>query len=287
MPEQSEGESLESTLIRYVPELSKKTARVALDIGAVFLRNKRCKQGTDRVHEGDHVSVVLGGAFHRALAQQCEANAIPPPAPAVVVLHEDEHILVVVKPTGLLTAPTPESDGNNLMSHLQASRPEERLYVVHRLDLATSGVMVVAKSVTANRSLSELFRLHRLTRRYDAFLSGRVSWEQHDVQLALRGKKATTRFKVTDRFRQITRVDATLETGRTHQIRLHAQSLGYPVVSDPAYGKALLRARGIRAPRLALHARYLAFEHPVTKTPLNWESPLPEALERWAASLER
>ena len=288
VPEASESLSLAATLARYVPELSEKTASIALELGAVFLCKKRCKDGTTRVRAGDHISVVLGGAYHRALAQKGDGRSAPKlPAPNVPVVHEDDHILVVVKPSGLLTAPTPEGDNNNLLSQLQDQRSALRLHIVHRLDLATSGILVLAKSEVANRVLSATFREHNLQRQYDAFLSGRVDWDHREVNRAVAGKHAITRFRVEERLRHATHVEATLETGRTHQIRLHAESLGHPVVSDPAYGRALLRSRGLKAPRMALHAKRLAFKHPVSQTPLCWDCPLPAELASWLESLER
>jgi 23S rRNA pseudouridine1911/1915/1917 synthase len=194
-------------------------------------------------------------------------------------VHEDDDVIVVNKPAGLLTAPTPESDRNNLASLLGRGGP---VFVVHRIDLETSGLLVFARTDAANRALSELFRRHDLTREYLAVVAGKVPGTLRKIDRPLGGKRAVTHLEVRERLgERATLVTARLETGRTHQIRLHLEAEGHPVLGDPTSRLRFSPA----PPRMALHAARLAFVHPTTGAPLNFESPWPPDLAPWLASL--
>jgi 23S rRNA pseudouridine1911/1915/1917 synthase len=275
--EETAGMRLDQCLSRHVEQLSRRTAKLALDIGCVFLNRKRVKTASREVAVGDRIDAHLGGAFQRAISA-----AAPIVLPAHEVLFEDTDLVVVTKPAGLLTAPTPEGDRNTLLHALETRGPRKaRLYVVHRLDLQTSGVLVFAKTASANRSLSELFRRHDLTRQYDVFVAGEFPAEQRTVSSPVGGKHAVTHLKrlaVTPTFSWL---EATLETGRTHQIRRHLAELGHPVLSDPEYGPPAKRT----APRLALHAKRLAFAHPFDGRALDFRVDLPEDLATWLAAV--
>lgn len=286
VPADATGLRLDQCLARCVPGLSRRTARLALDLGGVFIDNKRVKVASRKVYPGQKVRVHLGTAFATATkATGREARAkdeakFPPPS----ILLEDEHLIAVFKPAGLLSAPTPESDRNNLISALShRTTSPERLFVVHRLDLHTSGVLVVARTEAANQSLSEMFRVHDLTRAYETWVSGHVAEPAFSVDTEVSGKPATTHFRVLERLTReghaFTHLEAVLETGRTHQIRIHAASVGHPVLADLKYGKR----ETWHPPRLALHAKRLAFVHPITKMPLDLVSPAPEDLAEWLA----
>jgi len=191
---------------------------------------------------------------------------------------------VVDKPSGLLTAPTPESDRNNLASLLQRRKRtgNRRIHVVHRLDLETSGVLVFAKGGEANRRLSELFREHDLTRQYLGVVAGAFPEGETVCELEVGGKSARTTFECIERLGdRATVVRATLDTGRTHQIRIHALGLGHPVLGDRKYGTRT----DFDPRRLALHAARLAFRHPFLGSSLDFKAPLPQQLERWIKKL--
>ncbi len=278
VPPEAEGLRLDQCLARYVPSLSRRTARVALSIGAVFVDRKRVKVASRSVRRGQQITVHLKGAFERALAQSAPHAAAPSlKLEAPRILHEDEELVVLDKPAGMLAAPTPESDLNNVQAWLQQRAPSRtRVYVVHRLDLQTSGVMVYAKTERANRHLSELFRLHDLRRCYAVFAEGQVSWKEQLVELPLHGRRAVTRFQREARLPRFTRLRAELETGRTHQIRLHLLALGHPVLADARYSKR----RPWHPPRVALHATLLEFRH-LDGRSRHFETPLPDDLETW------
>lgn len=277
IPPEAEGLRLDQCLARYVPGLSRRTARVALSIGAVFVDRKRVKVASRSVRPGQQITVHLKGAFERALAQSSALEAAPLPELAPIVLHEDEELVVLDKPAGMLAAPTPESDLNNVQAWLQQRAPRHsRVYVVHRIDLHTSGVMVYAKTERANRHLSELFRRHDLRRCYAVFAEGQVNWADQLVELPLHGRRAVTRFQREAQFPRFAHLRAELETGRTHQIRLHLLALGHPVLADARYAKR----RPWHPARLALHAMLLEFHH-LDGRLHHFETPLPDDLATW------
>jgi 23S rRNA pseudouridine1911/1915/1917 synthase len=283
VPAEAAGLRLDQCLGRYVEGLSRRSARVALDMGAVFVDQHRVKVASRTLAEGQHVAVHLGGAFDRAIKRVGQAARAEEAArlPAYRVCFEDEHLVVVDKPAGLLTAPTPEGDSNNLQQLLaRREKPAQPMFVVQRLDLHTSGVLVFAKTELANIRLSELFRGHHLTRRYDAFAAGNAPDETFTVELSVNGKRAVTHFRRIAQYDRFCHLEATLETGRTHQIRRHLKSRGLGVLSDLQHaGRAPWHP-----PRLALHAKQLSFQHPLTEQALSFELPLPEDLATWLAA---
>jgi 23S rRNA pseudouridine1911/1915/1917 synthase len=284
VPEEAAGLRLDQCLGRYVEQLSRSRARVALDLGAVFVDNKRVKVASRKMVPGQHVAVHLGGAFERAQKRVGREARAEDDAqlPGYRVLFEDEHLVVVNKPAGLLSAPTPEGDGGNLQTLLgRRTQPQASIYVVHRLDLQTSGVLVYAKSSYCNDKLSELFRTHSLTRRYDVLAGGDPSKDEFSVQQSLGGKPALTHFRRLTQYAGFCHLEATLETGRTHQIRRHLRSRGLSVLGDAEYG-----GRETWHPRrLGLHAKHLAFVHPKSAQQLAFDVEMPDDLRSWLAGV--
>jgi 23S rRNA pseudouridine1911/1915/1917 synthase len=277
VPVEAHGLRLDQCLARCVEPLSRSSARVALDLGAVFVDQRRVKVASRKVAAGQHVVVHLGGAFERSSKQVGRAARERDDAelPPFRVLFEDAHLVAVYKPAGLLSAPTPEGDSGNLQRQL--SRRGGEVFVVHRLDLQTSGVLVYAKTRAANHALSEMFRSHDLTRRYDVFAAGAPRDEVFSVRQSLSGKPAVTHLRRLAQHAAFCHLEATLETGRTHQIRRHLLSRGLPVLADAEYSQ--------REPwhprRLALHAKHLAFVHPATGEALAFDVELPDDLAGW------
>jgi 23S rRNA pseudouridine1911/1915/1917 synthase len=243
----------------------------------VFVDDRRVKVASRKVVAGQRVVVHLGGAFERAHKQVGRAARALDEAhlPPFRVLFEDEHLVAVDKPAGLLSAPTPEGDSSNLQ--MQLSRRGGEVFVVHRLDLQTSGVLVYAKTRASNHALSELFRAHDLTRRYDVFAAGEPRDEVFSVRQSLSGKAAVTHFRRLAQYAAFCHLEATLETGRTHQIRRHLLSRRLPVLADAEYS----RREPWHPPRLGLHAKHLGFVHPATAAPLAFDVELPEDLAGW------
>lgn len=273
------GKRIDQVLAANVEGLSRAAARNLLDLGGVFVNKKRTKRASTTVCAGDSIEANLGGAFER---QQAQSKGRLTPAPSPHILYEDEDIIVVDKPAGLLTAPTPEGDRGTLQAALIQSHGRP-IFVVHRLDMQTSGVLVMARTTDANRELSEHFRVHDITREYTAHVLGDFPADVLRIDEPVGGKVATTHVHVEHRFAgRATRLRCTLETGRTHQIRLHMQHAGHPVLGDAKYGAQF----SPKPPRMALHAHLLGFVHPRTNQRMEFRAPLPPELVRWEGRLE-
>ncbi|HEX6131694.1 MAG TPA: RluA family pseudouridine synthase [Actinomycetota bacterium] len=247
-------------------------------------------------------SLRLVGGETVELADPDDAG-LPAAGPPVPVRFEDEHLAVVAKPAGVLTHPTPATRTGTLVNRLLAMgvplAPRGgalRPGIVHRLDAGTSGLLVVAKTDAAHAALESLMRRHDADRRYVALARGRVEPDAFaiDAPLGRRaarivvdrvgGRAARTGVAVVERLPRTTLVEAAPETGRTHQIRVHLAAVGHPIVGDRPYGGGGDEAARLGLARPFLHARRLAFTHPVTGARVEVEEPLPEDL---AEALER
>jgi 23S rRNA pseudouridine1911/1915/1917 synthase len=284
------GLRLDQLLAKRVDGLSRRKARVLLDIGGVFVDRARCKVASRQVRPGQVVEAHLGGALDRATkavggaARSRDQRRLP----AFSIVRIDDDVVVVDKPAGLLTAPTPESDRGNLADalarQLDTPRRPAPIFVVHRLDLGTSGLLVFARTEEANRALSERFRVHDVRREYLAVVAGALQGDALTVDAPIAGRRAVTHLTVLERLGDdATVLRARLETGRTHQIRLHCRDLGHPVLGDRRYGEAT----PLDPPRMALHATRLGFAHPRTGEAVDDESPLPAELSGWLDDLRR
>jgi len=293
------GSRLDRWLAERVPELSRARVQALIHAGHVRV-DGRARKASHRVGRGETVD-----------------GEIPPPAPAtpgpepiaLTIVFEDDTVLVVDKPVGMVMHPGAGHATGTLAAAVLAHAPgtagvggPRRPGVVHRLDKDTSGLLVIAKTAAAYESLTAQLVARTVTRRYRAIVHGRVTaasgvvdtpigrHPRDRVRMAVlprgRGKRAVTRFEVLERFRHFTDLDVRLETGRTHQIRVHMASLGHPVAGDHVYG-----GRPARAPLpvpfegLALHAAALAFVHPVTRRPMEFASGLPPRMARLLSHL--
>ena len=270
------GERLDRALATGLVGLSRTQARVLLDLGAVYVDGARVKIASRPVRAGQRIEAVLGGAFERATKQVGAAarRADEARLPAFTILHEDDDVLVVEKPPGLLSAPTPEGDRATLLSLLRR-RGDGRVFLVHRLDLPTSGVLVFARTPAANRTLAAAFARHDVRREYLALVAGVPAAATMLLDAPIGARPARTHVQVEERIGSLAAlVRCRLETGRTHQIRIHLHGAGHPVIGDPRFP---VRAP-LRPPRLALHATLLGFRHPRTGGESRFESPWPPDL---------
>ena len=270
VPAEDAGLRLDQVVPRHVAGLSRRKARAVIDLGGVFVDRTRVKVAGRPVRAGQLIEVHVGGAIERSE---------PPPAPELVFV--DDHIIVADKPAGLVTAPTPESDRGDLLDQLAARHGE--VYLVHRLDLPTSGLLVFARTREANKRLGDAFARHDVDREYRAVAIGELAAQT--VDRPIEGRRAVTAFEVLERLAGATLVAARLETGRTHQIRIHLAGLGHPVAGDRQHGGDAARTFTPRPPRLALHAAVLGFTHPATGERVRFERDLPADLARWIARL--
>jgi 23S rRNA pseudouridine1911/1915/1917 synthase len=222
----------------------------------------------------------------------------PEPGP-LSVAYEDDHLLVVSKPAGMVTHPTASRRTGTLVNRLLSlgiplsrAGSQDRPGIVHRLDAGTSGLMVVAKDDATHAALSEMFRQHEMDRRYRALVRGQIEPDRFLIEAALQrrgaririgtvtGKGAATEVEALERPGERTLVEARPRTGRTHQIRVHLSAIGHPVLGDRAYGGGGEDAKRLGLNRPFLHSWRLAFDHPVMGERIQVEDPLPEDLDR-------
>jgi 23S rRNA pseudouridine1911/1915/1917 synthase len=239
-------------------------------------------------------------------APEPEATAAAAEDIPLEVVYEDAALLVIAKPAGLVVHPGSGNWSGTLLNALLKRVPElaaiPRAGIVHRLDKDTSGLLVVAKTLTAQTSLVRQLQARTVRREYLALVHGNVARDgkveapigRHPVQrtrmaVVARGKAAVTHYQVLQRFVHATLLRCRLETGRTHQIRVHMQSIGHPLVGDPVYG----RQRGNRDerfagfPRQALHAEKLALVHPDSGQAMSWQIDSPSDMQDLMAALEQ
>jgi len=300
------GERLDRVLARLL-DLSRTRVHRLIDDGHVRVRDPEGSQGrmprkSERAEEGWLVEVLVPAA------QPVDLSAQDLP---VDIVFQDEHLAVINKAAGMVVHPAPgHRDGtlvNALMHHLDdLSGVGGRLRpgIVHRLDRDTSGLLVVAKSDPAHQGLSSALRRHEVKRLYLAASWGRLAESPLTIDAAVGrdprdrkrsavredGRAAVTHARVRERWQAAQLLEVALETGRTHQIRVHLAHVGHPIVGDAVYGAgwgrgmsgpARLWARELarRVPRQFLHATELAFDHPVTGEPARFRAPLPDDLE--------
>jgi 23S rRNA pseudouridine1911/1915/1917 synthase len=257
--------------------------------------------------------LLRGGEQVRLEAELEVEVELAPEDIALAVLHEDAHVLVLNKPAGLVVHPGAGNAAGTLLNALLHHDPKlaelPRGGIVHRLDKDTSGLMVVARSLAAHTALVDMLSRHEVERQYEAVVMGLlVAGGTVDAPIgrhlgdrlrqAVRdeedGKHAVTHYRLRERFRAHTLIQCNLETGRTHQIRVHMAHVGHPLVGDPLYGGGLrlpkgatpelvAALRGFR--RQALHAERLAFAHPVTGEPMAFTAPRPADLDELVRAL--
>jgi 23S rRNA pseudouridine1911/1915/1917 synthase len=305
------GQRLDRVLQRHLPELSRSRFKQLILAGAIAVDGAAQRDPARRVQAGQRFALLLPEP----------EDAVPAAQPMPLAIRfEDEHLIVLDKPAGLVVHPAPgNADGtlvNALLAHCGMSLTGiggvRRPGIVHRLDKDTSGLLVVAKTEPAHRALSRDFAGRRIERAYSAFVwgvpvpaTGEISGNigrspRNRKKMAVvadgRGKAAVTRYRVERRFADhAALIECRLLTGRTHQIRVHLAHAGHPLIGDPVYGTRAGRAvtrlgpagAAIAAfPRQALHARLLGFSHPATGERLTFESPLPADLFGLKRNLE-
>jgi 23S rRNA pseudouridine1911/1915/1917 synthase len=296
IPPELAGLRLDQALARLFPEHSRtrlqgwvRAGRVTVDAARADVRR--------RVWGGERIAL----ADERAPA---EAAYRPQPI-ALAIVHEDAAVLVVDKPPGLVVHPGHGNRERTLANALVHHAPQlahlPRAGIVHRLDKDTSGLLVIAKTAEAQTSLVRQLAARTVKREYLALVHGAVAADGHvdapigrhrtartRMAVTARGKPARTRYRVLERLDGATLLAVTLETGRTHQVRVHMQAIGHPVVGDPTYGFRARRDGPLeRFPRQALHAARLGLVHPATGRECEWRAPLPEDLRALLEQLRR
>jgi len=291
------GARLDRWLAESLPDLSRSRIQ-HLIAGQHVTVNGAATKASHRLHGGETIEI--------------DVPSLPPddlvPEPiALTVLHEDDHVLVIDKPAGMVVHPGAGNATGTLAAAALAHAPAiagvggpRRPGIVHRLDKDTSGVLVMAKTRAAYEGLTAQLVERSVTRRYVAVVHGRVGLtagvvdapmgrdpshrQRMTVRPAGKGKRAVTHYRVVERFPHFTYLELRLETGRTHQIRVHMASLGHPVVGDRTYGRSHGK-QPIASEGLALHAVTLAFLHPISQKRLEFTAEFPLRLERLLSRL--
>lgn len=290
VPDGLEGERLDAALARMLG-YSRTKAAALVEAGHVRL-DGRAPVKSERVRAGAWLELELPPT------QPVTATAEP--VPGLRVIFDDDHVVVVDKPVGVAAHPSPGWTGPTVVGGLAAagyristSGAAERQGIVHRLDVGTSGLMVVAKSERAYSVLKQAFRDRRVDKRYHALVQGHpdplrgtvdAPIDRHptlDYKWAVvaDGKDSVTHYDTIEAFRAATLLDVTLETGRTHQIRVHMAALRHPCVGDLTYGADPVLARRLGLDRQWLHAVRLGFEHPDSGDWIEFASDYPDDLQ--------
>jgi 23S rRNA pseudouridine1911/1915/1917 synthase len=289
------GRRLDQALAELVPDYSRSRLQQWIRGGQVTL-DSRVPKSRDIVQGGEVVQIDAELPAESA----CRPQAIP-----LSLVYEDADVLVINKPPGLVVHPAAGNpDGtlqNALLHHDPGLAALPRAGIVHRLDKDTSGLMMVARSLTAHKRLVAALQAREIRREYLAVVQGvltaggeveapigRHPVDRKRMAVVAGGKAARTHYRVVERFRAHTLVRLQLDTGRTHQIRVHMAHIRCPVVGDPVYGGRLRQPRGageaLRSVlqnfrRQALHAERLAFRHPGSGEPVSWEAPVPPDMQ--------
>lgn len=301
VPFERSGDRLDQVLVELFPDYSRSRLQTWVKSGEITvdgaLRKPRDK--------------VLGGETVRLVVPEPEPDPMQAQPVPLNIVYEDDALLVIDKPIGLVVHPAAGNPDGTLMNGLLHHAPElaavPRAGIVHRLDKDTSGLLVVARTLAAHKNLVEQLQERTVSREYLAVVNGTLvaggtvdePIDRHPVdrkRMAVRhnGREAITHFRVDERFRAHTALRVKLETGRTHQIRVHMAHLKHPLVGDPVYGGRLRTPPDSspefiealrRFPRQALHAVALGLVHPSTGEDCAWQSPIPDDIQMLLAAL--
>lgn len=289
------GERLDKYLSDQVENLSRSAASRLIEDGKVTVGEKAVKKNY-KLADGDRITVLIDDP---------KPVDITPEDIPLDIVYEDEHLLVVNKPKGMVVHPAPGNYSGTLVNalmyhcgdHLSGINGALRPGIVHRIDKNTSGLLAVAKSDIAHAGLSEQIKAHSFTRRYLAICYGNIKEDERTIDAPigrhkidrkkmcvtqLNSKPAVTHIKVLERYSGFTYIECRLETGRTHQIRVHLASIGHPIAGDDVYGPSkVITSLGGQC----LHAYQLGFIHPVTGEYMEFTADPPESFLRFREKL--
>jgi len=303
VPPELSGKRLDQAAADLISEHSRSRLQSWIKSGALTVNGKKCKP-RDKVMLDDQLE--LDAEPEAQVTWEAEPISLD-------VVYEDEHLLVINKPAGLVVHPAAGHAAGTLVNALLNYAPEvenlPRAGIVHRLDKDTSGIMVVARSLVAHTSLVEQLQTRTMGREYEAVVVGTLTGgatvdapigrhptDRKRMAVVPNGKPAVTHYRLVERFAAHTHIRCKLESGRTHQIRVHMAHVRHPLVGDPVYGGRLRLPKGTSDElrdvlaafhRQALHAQQLTLEHPETGEILSWEAPLPEDMVKLIEALRK
>lgn len=296
--EEGAGSRIDRYLSEQVAEMSRAHLQKLLKDGGVTV-NDRPVKSSYKVAEGDKIQLDIPEAVEPEIVPQ-EMD--------LDILYEDKDIILINKPKGMVVHPAAgHATGtlvNGLMAHcrgdLSGINGVMRPGIVHRIDMDTTGVLIVCKNDQAHNAIAEQLKVHSITRKYYAIVHGVVKEDEGTVHAPIgrhptdrkkmsinekNGKDAVTHYRVLRRFRRFTYIECQLETGRTHQIRVHMASIGHPLLGDHVYGPAKCPFSGLQGQ--TLHAGVLGIIHPTTGEYMEFQAPLPEYFETLLKKLEQ
>ncbi|NQY50088.1 MAG: 23S rRNA pseudouridine(1911/1915/1917) synthase RluD [Colwellia sp.] len=293
VPESCLGKRFDQTLAIMFPDYSRSRIKEWILAGQVQVNSEVLTRPREKMYGGEVVEI--NAKVETEL--RFEAQNIP-----LDIVYEDEYILVINKPVGLVVHPGAGNPDGTLLNALLHHYPQigvvPRAGIVHRLDKDTTGLMVIAKTIAAQTNLVEAMQLREITREYEAIACGvmtagglvdqpigRHSTKRTQMAVSFVGRPSVTHYRVMEKYRLHTRLRLRLETGRTHQIRVHMSHITHPLVGDPVYGgrprppknatpELLMKLRSFK--RQALHAAMLSLFHPITGEEMTWHAELPE-----------
>ena len=292
IPERMTGQRLDVALSEMLPDYSRSKITAWIKSGEALINHKPFKP-KDKVNGSEMVELTI--------SQKQNNDWVGEDIPLNVIF-EDDDIIVLNKAVGLVTHPGAGNWSGTLANALLHYEPKlatlDRAGIVHRLDKNTSGLMVVSRNEKSQKYLVEQLQKHSVSREYSAIVYGhmvaggtidepigRDTKDRVKQAVSSHGKEAVTHYRVIDRYQNHTHVKAILETGRTHQIRVHLSHIGYPLMGDPMYGgkvrfpkkaDVILKEAIVNFKRQALHARKLTLIHPISGELMSWKAPLPE-----------
>ena len=295
IPDELGGMRLDQALVKLLPDYSRTQIQEWIKQENITVDHKS-RKARNAVMGGEEV--VINALQRTQPAWQAEPIALN-------VVYEDDALLVINKPIGMVVHPAAGNPNNTLLNallhHVPSLKDLPRAGIVHRLDKNTSGLLVIAKTQQALMSLTAQLKARTMSRIYQAVVCGILTSggkidepiARHPIQrkrmaVIETGKPSVTHFRIIERYRDHTRIRVQLETGRTHQIRVHMAHIRYPILGDPIYGGRLQLPRGASPAlidklrsfkRQALHAHELSLMHPVTQKPMTWQAPLPEDMQ--------
>lgn len=296
--EEQKGTRLDLVLSLSLPDTSRSFIQKLFEKGNILINGKTCTSKKYKAVAGDLVEITIP----EPVDLKIEAEDIP-----IDIVYEDDDVLVVNKPRGMVVHPAVGNYTGTLVNAIMFHCGERlssingvvRPGIVHRIDKDTSGLLMIAKNDRAHESLSAQLAAHTITRRYQALVYHNIKEEEGTVDAALgrdpdnrlkravtdrNAKAAITHYRVLERFGKYTLIEARLETGRTHQIRVHMAYIKHPLVGDLLYGP---KKQAISADGQMLHAKTLGFVHPKTGEYMEFDSPLPEYFEKILRGLRK
>lgn len=303
IPENLIGKRLDQALPALFPDYSRTCLQNWIKNGQVMVDNKILKPNS-KVHTNQQI--VIDAIITNK--ENWEAQAIP-----LNIIYEDDAIIVINKPAGLVVHPAAGNPDKTLLNALLNYAPKlaslPRAGIIHRLDKETSGLLVIARNLKAHTKLIAELQQRKIHREYEAIVCGimtaggvinapigRHPKDRKRMTVIDSGKEATTTYRIIQRFRAHTHIKVILETGRTHQIRVHMAHINYPIVGDPVYGGRLKFPKGINEnlklclqnfKRQALHARRLILNHPINRKIMECEAPLPADMQQLLNAIKK